>query len=436
MTQLAPLEIDSSEEPRTMSPQHDDNIAKRLYKEVWGRLLQKNKSYLSMPQSVYLLYSSSELTHRKLVNGKVVVLPSAPSVLYWIDDSRTDFQYKVDVLETYYAQASSHELGIKVGEQALALLMQRTKLVGRVEASQVVVFKLETQELILLFPTQVSHMWKKSLSALVHSFLQSCQKFQDYNIPIASPRDPGSLGRSFGFDTQQPPLLGQIYDLSTSNNPEESKRHPVWINIKLTCLTASGQTNEEYLVYDKNHDDLGQSTADLAASVGERLDPCNQLIFRHFLEELQVLEAEKQSRKVLRLGRAHRYQEEVFSSYQQSLSDFLLHESAYNWCAQFDKIYRNYLEYDSVAIRRAWNVSSRKVGTTAHPCQVLYHSLQMTNLSLQLALTGLLGSGNGAELLRDIAKLREVTESEQEEVHSLEPQQRPSQRTCETCVIS
>lgn len=436
MTQLAPLEVDSSEEPRTMSPLHDSTVAKRLYKEVWGRLPQKNKSHLSMPQSVYLLYTSCDLAHKKLVNGKVVVLPSMPSVLYWIDDSRTDFQYRVDVLETYYAQASSKELGIKVGEQALALLNQRTKLVGRVDASQVVVLKLEAQELILLFPAKVAPMWKKSLSTLVRSFLQSYQKFQDYNVPIASPRDPGPLERSFCFETQQPALLGQIYDISTSDNPEESKLHLVWINIKLTCLTAGGQTNEEYLVYDKNQDDLGQSTADLAASAGERLDACNQQIFNHFLEELQLLETEKKGKKTHRLGRINRYQEEVFSSYELSLSDFLLHESAYNWCAQFDKIYRNYLEYDSVSIRRAWNVSKRRVTASAHPCQGLFHSLQMTNLSLQLALAGLLSSSSGAELLRDIAKLKEVTESEQEEAHSLEPQQRPSQRTCETCVIS
>ena len=223
MKSLAPLDqIDSYEEPREMSPLHDTAIAKKLYKEVWSRLPQKNKSMLSMPQSVYLLYSSSVLAHKKLVNGKVVVLPSSPSVLYWIDDSRTDFQFKVDILEAYYAQSNSTELGIKVGEQALTLLSQRTKLLGKVETSQVVIFKLDGEELILLFPLKASHMWKKSLSALIRSFLQSYQKFQEYAIPIASPRDPQPLERSFAFESQKQLMLGNVYDISISENPGES----------------------------------------------------------------------------------------------------------------------------------------------------------------------------------------------------------------------
>ena len=437
MTQVAPVILDdTTEDPCSAYQPPDTAIARRLYKEVWSRLPQKNKSLLSMPQNVLLLSTSDEHSHKYLVNGKVVFLPSMPSVLYWIDDSRTDFQYKIDVLETYYAQMYKKDLGIKVGEAALAVLVQRTRLAGRVEASQVVVFKLETQELIVLLPTQVSHMWKKSLSALVRSFLQSHQKFQDYNVPIASPRDPGPLDHSFSFDTQKSPLLGQIYDISASNTPEESKFHLVWINIKLTCITTAGQTNEEYLVYDKNQEDLSQSTNDLAASVSERLDSTNDLVFRHFLEELQLLETEKRGKKTSRLGRTNNYQEEVFSSYQLSLSEFLVNESGYNWCAQFDKIYRNYLEYDSMAIRRSWNITKRKVNDSAHPCHSLFHTMHMTTLSQQLALSGLLSSASGEELLGDIAKLREVTESEQEEVHSVEPLARPRQRTCETCVIS
>ena len=176
--------------------------------------------------------------------------------------------------------------------------------------------------------------------------------------------------------------------------------------------------------------------------MNDRLDCINEQIFRHFLEEVEILESQKKQKRVMKVCVPVRYQEEIFSSFELSLSAFLEQEHCHNWvrttqCSQFERIYRHYLDYDVMALKRGWNSTKRRTASVSHPCRDLFKMMQLSNLSLQVALAGLLSSEAGGELLRDIAKLKEITESEHEESEHIPVQMaRVPGRSCETCAIS